>query len=402
MKKVKTCDFLVIGGGIIGLNLARELKKKFQDSRVTLLEKEPACGMHASSRNSGVLHAGFYYSTDSLKARFTREGNQMLTQYCLEKKLPLNLCGKLVVTQNEEELKTLEVLRQRAEANGIPIEEISEEDLHRFEPRAKTCRKALFSQTTATIDPKAVLSAQKQDAQREGIEIHEGISYQGRTNGRIRTSRGEYECGYLVNCAGLYADRIAQGFGFSQRYRILPFKGLYLRSEEPPFAFKRHIYPVPDLRYPFLGVHVTVTVEGHAKIGPTAIPAFWREQYDGMSNFDLTDFFEVVVRQTGLCLFSGFDFAKLAFTEFQKRCRPVLVRLASRLAKGIRVAQYREWGIPGIRAQLVNIHERKLEMDFVIEGDRKSCHVLNVVSPGLTCSLPFTRYVSEQIEGYLN
>jgi L-2-hydroxyglutarate oxidase len=155
---------------------------------------------------------------------------------------------------------------------------------------------------------------------------------------------------------------------------------------------------VPDLRNPFLGVHFTVTVDGHAKIGPTAIPAFWREHYAGLSGLSLGDLAEIVRLQLGLLIWAGFEFRRLAWEELAKYDRAHLVSLAGRLAEGVRVDDYRRWGRTGIRAQLLDTRTRKLEMDFVLEGDDRSLHVLNAVSPGWTCSIPFAAYVVDEIE----
>lgn len=381
----------------MGISIARELKLRFRDARIILIEKEDECGLHASGRNSGVLHAGFYYTADSLKARFTRQGNILLTEYCETKKLKINKCGKLVVAKNEEELKYLDELVRRGHKNGVPLQEITEAEAKAIEPRVKTCRKAIFSPTTSSVDPMEVMMAFKADALSEGIEIHTGVRYIGRKGKNIATSAGEHEAGYIVNVTGLYADKIGQDFGFSRDYRILPFKGLYLYSEEPPEALRTHIYPVPDLRNPFLGVHFTLTPTGKFKIGPTAIPAFWREQYTGLDNFDFGEFFEIVRRQLGLFAFSNFDFKQLALEEIRKYSRPRLVSLASSLLEGVKVENYRKWGKPGIRAQLLNIKEKKLEMDFVLEGDAKSMHVLNAVSPAFTCAIPFSKHICDEI-----
>lgn len=234
------------------------------------------------------------------------------------------------------------------------------------------------------------------------MAIHCGVRYLGASGGRIRTSAGTWEAGYVVNAAGLYADRIAHDFGHGEHYRILPFKGLYLYSDEPAGAFRTNIYPVPDLRNPFLGVHFTVTAEGRAKIGPTAIPALWREQYVGLAGFRAEEFVDIARRQAGLVLGAGFDFARLAFEELRKYSRRRLVALAGRLAHGVRPEHYRRWGRPGIRAQLFDRRKRTLEMDFVLEGDDRSFHVLNAVSPAFTCSLPFSRFVADEIAARLH
>jgi len=395
----KTFDFVVIGGGILGLSIAREIKRRYHDAAVVILEKEKECGLHASARNSGVLHAGFYYSADSLKAKFTRLGNQVLTQYCESKKLPINKCGKLVVAKDAGELKQLDELLRRGRLNGVPLEEISESEAHRIEPRVKTYQKAIFSPTTSSVDPVQVVQAIKEDALEEGIAIHEGVQYLKKSKGGMLTSAGLYDAGFVVNCAGLYADKVALDFGFSRRYRIVPFKGLYLYSDEPAGSLKTNVYPVPDLRNPFLGVHFTVLADGRVKIGPTAIPALWREQYSLFENFKLSEFVEVVSRELGLFLFSDFGFQKLAFEETLKQSSTIMVRLASKIMRDVKPSHYRRWGSPGIRAQLVDIKLRKLVMDFVVEGDSKSIHILNAVSPGFTCAIPFSQHVCDKIAG---
>jgi L-2-hydroxyglutarate oxidase len=394
-------DFLVIGGGIIGLNIARDLRRRYGDSHVTLIEKEPDCGLHASGRNSGVLHAGFYYAPKSLKAAFTRGGNQELTAYCEAKGLPINRCGKLVVAKDRRDHPALDELIRRGDANGIAIQSISEHDAKAIEPRVRTCERALFSPTTSTVDPRRVLEAMKADAVREDVGIECGVQYLGRRGASIETTAGIYQAGYVVNAAGLYADRIARDFGFSERYRILPFKGLYLYSNQQPGALRTNIYPVPDLANPFLGVHFTVTVNGHAKIGPTAIPALWREQYEGYRGFKLREFAEILIRTFGLVALSAFDFKRLAIRELAKYSRARLVSQASALLDDVQLGHFQKWGPPGIRAQLLDLKQRKLEMDFILEGDRGSMHVLNAVSPAFTCSLPFSRYVGERIGALL-
>ena len=396
-------DFLVIGGGVIGISIARELKSRNPNSGVCILEKEHQCGLHASSRNSGVLHAGFYYTADSLKARFTKEGNQRLTKYCEIKNLAIKKCGKLVVAQNESELVWLDELMTRARNNGVPLELITDEESQAIEPRAKTYQKALFSPTTASINPTELVKSLLSDAIQEGVQLKTNTQYIHRVGkSSIKTSNGIFEAKYIINAAGLYADKIGRDFNFSKDHRILPFKGLYLYSNEPLGALNTHIYPVPDLTNPFLGVHFTITSDDKIKIGPTAIPAFWREQYQGWSNFNMPELTEIILRQAGLFLSSNFDFKALAFRELKKYSKPLLVSLAAKLAKGVDIKHYRQWGLAGIRAQLLNIRKKELEMDFVLEGDKQSMHILNAISPGLTCALPFADYVCDQIEGKIS
>lgn len=396
-----TRDFLVIGGGVVGLSVARELKRRHPKASVALLDKEDGPSRHASGRNSGVLHAGFYYTADSLKARFTRSGNLAWTEYCRERGLPLRACGKLVVASSEAELPVLDELLRRGLANGVPVELVDEKRAREIEPRAKTLGRALFSPSTSVVDPAACLAALVKDAQSEGIDLRWNTPYRGRSGRVVRAGAGTIEAGYVVNAAGLYADRVARDYGFSQNYRILPFKGLYLYSDEPAGAFRTHIYPVPDIRNPFLGVHFTVTVDGHAKIGPTAIPGLWRENYGGLSGFSASELAEITCRQAGLFFGAGFDFRRLAWEEIQKNSKNVLASLAARIADGVKTSDYRRWGKPGMRAQLVDVNKKTLVMDFVLEGDAGSMHVLNAVSPGFTCAMPFAAHVCDGVEGML-
>ena len=393
-----TTDFLIIGGGVIGLNLALQARRRYPDAHVTLIEKESACGLHASGRNSGVLHAGFYYTADSLKAKFCRDGNRALTQYCEERGIALNRCGKLVVARNAEELATLRVLLERGRANGVELHHLDIKAAQEIEPRVKTYEHALFSPATSSVDPKDVMSALLQDARAAGVQLITGTAYRECHGDVVHTSTGRITAGYVINAAGLYADKIARDYGFSRNFRIIPFKGLYLYSNEPPGAVRTHIYPVPDLRNPFLGVHFTITAHGKAKLGPTAIPAFWREHYQGFDNLNVAEMLEIVMREIALLLRNDFDFRRLAFEELAKYSKTRMVKLAAELATGVKLANYSCWGQPGIRAQLFDLKKRKLEMDFHYEGDAKSFHVLNAVSPAFTCAMPFTAYLFDHID----
>lgn len=283
------CDFLIIGGGIVGISVAHELKRRHRGAKVLVLEKESGHGQHGSTRNSGVLHAGFYYSPDSLKARMTRSGNVEMTEYCRSRKIPVLACGKLVAARNAGDLPAMDTLLARGKQNGVPLEPITEREAQEIEPRVKTFERAIFSPSTSSVEPASVMAAMYSDAVNEGVSFAFGERVIGPERGAVRTTQGRYSAGYVINSAGLYADKIAMGFGFSEHYRILPFKGIYLYSKESPGALRTHVYPVPDLAYPFLGVHFTLTASGQIKIGPTAIPAFWREQYGGISNFSASE-----------------------------------------------------------------------------------------------------------------
>ena len=390
-------DFLVVGAGIIGLSIAKALKEKYPDASIAVIEKERDVGMHASGRNSGVLHAGFYYSADSLKARFSVEGNARLKAFCEEESLPVNGCGKLVIAQNDDEVQTLYELQKRGKTNGVNVRLITQEEAEAIDPNVRTHRFALYSPDTATVDPKAVVRRLKERLVERGVQIFLDTQYLHRVGlERILTTKGTFEAEKIVNCAGLYADKIAKEFDFAKNYTILPFKGIYLKYSGGDKPIRTNIYPVPNLKNPFLGVHYTITVDGTIKIGPTAIPAFWRENYEGLKHFDLDDLTEILYYEAKLFLTDRFNFRALAFEEFRKYSKARLAHLARNMVKQIDETKFNTWSTPGIRAQLLDTRTLELVQDFVVEGDENSVHVLNAVSPAFTCSLPFGEWVVEK------
>src|SRR5699024_4188909 len=254
---MKSYDYLIVGGGIIGLSIARELKKRFPDDLIGVLEKESDVAYHSSGRNSGVLHAGFYYTENSLKAKFTRDGNRELKKYCDENGLKINKCGKLVVATDEKEYQSLKELKKRAEKNGVELQWVSELKMKLIDSNAKTYEKALFSPTTSTVDPIEVCQTIKAEVINKGVEIMCKTAYKGHAGNEILTNCGTFSCKYLINAAGLYADKIAKDYQFGELYTIIPFKGTYLKYEKNHTDIATNIYPVPHLANPFLGVHFT-------------------------------------------------------------------------------------------------------------------------------------------------
>lgn len=386
-------QYVIIGCGIMGLAVARAIKKSQPDAAVLIIDKEREEAAHASGRNSGVLHAGFYYSADSLKAKFTVEGNRALKEYCRRKNLPVNECGKLVVAQNEGDIARLHELAERGRRNGANVEIIDERRARRLDPNVRTLQKALYSPDTASVDPRQVCSAIKNDLLQAGVQFSFQTKYIGKTDGGIRTNRGGVLADKIINCAGLYADKVARDFGFGGRYAMIPFKGLYLKYTKNKTDVKMNIYPVPDLKNPFLGVHFTKTVTGEIKIGPTAIPAFWRENYNFRTNFKLNEFVDIMALETRLFCSDAFGFRRLALDEMRKYNRKYVVGLAQKMVRKIDPRGFTEYADPGIRAQLLDQEQLKLVQDFVIEGDARSTHILNAVSPTFTCAFPFADFV---------
>lgn len=396
-----TVDFLIVGAGIVGLTAARALRRALPEASIVVIEKERELAQHASGRNSGVLHAGFYYSADSLKARFCVEGNRRLREFCQEHGLKLNTSGKLVIATDGHELEQLDELERRGRANGSRVWMVDEQQAAEIDPNAAVFERALYSPNTATVDPREVCAALARQITGLDVEIRYDEAYrsvvtQGHHSLEVRTTKERYRPGMVINCAGLHADRVAKHFGFGKRYIIIPFKGLYLRYAKNTTDVRTNLYPVPNLKNPFLGVHFTKTVEGGIKIGPTAIPAFWREQYRGMEGFDPRDCAEILFHEARLWLRNSFGFRSLAFEEMKKYFRRELIRQASRLVRQIDADGFGDYTAPGIRSQLLDVHSRALVQDFVVEGNEQSVHVLNAVSPAFTCSLPFAEYVVDR------
>ncbi|MBM4055338.1 MAG: L-2-hydroxyglutarate oxidase [Planctomycetes bacterium] len=393
---IKT-DIVIIGAGIMGLAVARELHHRHPGLRIILLEKEDTFGHHASGRNSGILHAGFYYAPDSLKAKFTVEGNRLLTEYCLQHNLSINRCGKLVVAKDEEELKGIYELKNRGDKNGVHLQLIDELELSQLDPNAKTHCKAIYSPTTSVVNPKEVLSQIATGFNNSVSILYNEKFIQRKDAHSIVTNKNTIQYKHLINCAGLYADKIGHQYGVGKHYALIPFKGLYLEYKDRNLI-QKHIYPVPNLKNPFLGVHFTKMADGRVKIGPTAIPALWRENYQGLSRFNLGEFIEIFRYETKLFLRNSFNFRDLAFTEIKKYYKKYFIKQAAHLVKKLEEDKFGDYLTPGIRAQLLDTRTMKLEMDFVVEQEDTSTHVLNAVSPAFTSSFSFGKCIADKAE----
>jgi L-2-hydroxyglutarate oxidase LhgO len=393
---LKSFDFGVIGAGIVGLAMANRVRELHPNATIAVFDKEDSIGLHASGRNSGVLHAGFYYSPDTLKAQLTRDGNQMLRDFCAQESIKVNATGKVVVTQNESQIPTLEELHRRGNANGVSTELISAEQLAEFEPLARTVQVALWSPNTAVANPLAVTQALAAKVVREGTVLKLGQKVTKAMDQLISTDSENYTVGHVINTAGLYADNVAKQFGFCDDYAMLPFKGLYWYGNWAPGELQRHVYPVPDVRNPFLGVHLTVTVDGRAKIGPTAIPIFSRESYSGFGGLSVKEILNIVGIYPKFLTSSHHDVLGLIKSELPKYFQHHLVNQAKALVPSIRAQDFKERGKPGIRAQLLDVKNKKLEMDFVVRGDENSTHLLNAVSPAWTSALAMAEHVCKK------
>jgi L-2-hydroxyglutarate oxidase LhgO len=394
-----TADVVIVGAGVVGLALADSWLARHPGDSVILVDKESELGMHASGRNSGVLHAGFYYAPDSLKAKLTRDGNRLLKEFCSERNVPVRETGKVVVTTSGNQLPALEKLFQRGQANGVKLEQIDEAQLFELEPLARTHERALWSPTTAVADPVKVVQALAQRVVERGGVLRLGASVVGIESRKVLLSDSEtISFGHLINAAGLYADTIAHWCGVGLEYKMLPFKGLYWYGNWEPGRLQRHVYPVPDPRNPFLGTHVTVTVDGRAKVGPTAIPSLWREDYGGVANFSAAEMARIIRLYPGFISSKHHNVWNLMRTELPKYSRKKLLAEAARLVPAVNSQDFHQKGRPGVRAQLLHVPTGRLEMDFVVHHGVYSTHLLNAVSPAWTSSLAVADYVVTGIE----
>jgi len=400
MEQMPKVDFLIIGSGIIGLSVGIALLEANPRLKINIFEKETEFGEHASGRNSGVLHAGFYYSPESLKAKFCADGNRELKKICLENNLPLRETGKVVVASDYEEVSRMEALYDRGLVNNINIEIHNASNLYKFEPTARTIEKFLWSPTTAIANPKSVILflVNKFTSLGGRILVGKEIKLIDESNEIIAISDKQViSASYIINSAGVHADSLAKSVGVGEEFICLPFMGVYRIANSESFKPKTLVYPVPHPINPFLGAHLTLTVDGKFKIGPTAIPLVGREQYSisyKMSIKEIVDAFRAV---NSIIQGGEYNFSEILRQEIPKISTKFLIRDVKKIVPGI--GQIRDWTKikPGIRAQLININNGKMEQDFIVRNHRNSTHILNAVSPGWTSAIPFGRWIAHEI-----
>jgi L-2-hydroxyglutarate oxidase LhgO len=389
------CDVLILGAGIVGLATGIALLESRNSLKVVIAEKEKQLALHASGRNSGVLHAGFYYSPDSLKAKFCRDGNRELRVLAKKYSVPIRDVGKVVVAHNVEELPRLETLFQRGITNGVELELLDESQLNKIEPLAITHEKFLWSPTTGVSDSSGMVKAMYQLFISLGgvVKFDTNISLEN-SGDEIHDASGSYTARHFVNTAGAQADRISRSIGVGTEYAMLPFMGVYRSTYEKNLSLRRLVYPVPHPINPFLGVHFTLTLDRKVKIGPTAIPILGREQYSLKNGWSISDIYQASKGAFSLIRSQEHDFAAIVKSEWPKMIERKLVKESLELVpSAINVNDWQKKP-PGIRAQLVHLPTGKLEQDFVVQSKFNSTHVLNAVSPGWTSALPFGRFVA--------
>ncbi|MGH8442123.1 MAG: L-2-hydroxyglutarate oxidase [Nevskiaceae bacterium] len=391
-------DYVIIGGGIVGLAVGARLLERKPHARLVVLEKEPHLAAHQSGRNSGVIHSGAYYTPGSFKAEFCRNGNRSMTEFCRRHGIPHEICGKLIVAADRSELPRLERLHQRAIANGLSPARVGKDEIKDLEPHV-AAEAAIRLPTTGIVDYGQVCRKYADLIRSAGGSIQLDTEVLALGGGdrhlRIDTPRGEIRARRLVNCAGLHSDRVARMAGVAAGARIVPFRGEYreLRPE------RRHlvrglVYPVPNPELPFLGVHCARMMDGGVHVGPNAVLAFRREGYE-RTDFSWRDFMETVA-------FAGFWRMALRHAGtggaemIRAFSRRAFLRAAQRLVPEI-VERDLVAAPAGVRAQALR-PDGSLVDDFLILRSKNAVHVCNAPSPAATASLEIGRHVVGLLE----
>jgi L-2-hydroxyglutarate oxidase len=373
------CDIAVVGAGIIGLATARELSRRHPDADVVVFEREDDIARHQTGNNSGVIHGGIYYEPGSLKARLCVEGARELYELCEEHGIPHERCGKVIVALDERELPALDELERRGQANRVPgLRRLSAADLREVEPHAAGVA-ALHSPATGIVDFGGVARVLA-----EGRQVATGCAVTGMRDGAISHSQGETRVRAAVFCAGAWADRLARASGAPPDPRIVPFKGAYMRLKPARRELVRGlIYPVPDPRLPFLGVHLTKHIDGEILVGPTAL---MKPRGDSLT-------WPGTYRMARRFWRTGISEMRYAVS------RRAVAREAARYVPGLEAGDMTD-GPSGVRAQALG-RDGKLVDDFVFSATGRALHVRNAPSPGATSALAIARVVADRAEAML-
>jgi len=388
-------DIVIVGGGILGLASALALTRLRPDLAVLVAEKEPALATHQTGRNSGVIHTGVYYPPGSLKARFATAGARRMVEFCKEQGLPLDIRGKVIVATGVREMPGLYRLAERARDNGVPARLIGPDQLHDLEPQVAGLH-ALAVPDAASCDFVAVAHRFAALAVAAGAEVWTGaevVGVRAQPGGlTVSTVRGEVRAACLVTCAGLQGDLVAGLAGRPPRARIVPFRGEYYEVARPELV-RGLVYPVPDPRFPFLGVHLTRMVDGTLHAGPNAVLALRREGYRWRD----VSFAEVraLAGDPRVRRLARQHWRMGAAEVWRSASKAAFVRSVARLVPAVTAADLRRAGA-GIRAQAV-LPDGTLVDDFLIEEGERSVHVLNAPSPAATASLPIGEEIARRV-----
>lgn len=397
---MKSYDYIIIGAGIVGLTIARELRFREPNCSILILEKEPEVGRHGSGRNSGVLHSGIYYPEGSLKARMCANGAKLMAEYCDINHLPIARLGKVILPTRTGDDQQLDLLFKRARANGARVELLDEEQLYALEPSVRTATgRALYSPDTAVVEAKAIVCHIARALQADGVtfQFNAKIVKVNAGEACLETNDGVHSYGWLFNSSGQYADKVGKQFGVGNRYTLLPFKGIYYQlSPTSKVVCNSMIYPIPDLNVPFLGIHYTKKIDNHVYLGPTAVPALGREHYRGMEGLNLSESISILFRLGQQYVLNKQGFKSFSHAEALRFFRSKFAEAARHLTPELKDEDLLASDKVGIRAQLLDIKKHELVMDFVVENGTNSTHVLNAISPAFTSSMSFAKYIVDQ------
>lgn len=393
----RTADIVVVGGGIVGLATAWRLTERFPGKRVIVLEKEPGLAFHQTGHNSGVLHSGIYYKPGSLKAVNCREGKRAMEEFCAREGIAYEICGKVIVALDESELPALERIYERGQANGVRCEVIGRERLLELEPHAAGIR-AIHVPETGIVDYSQVCERLAQRVKERGGEVVTRARVTAMRGGGprvvVESTAGAFETGYIVNCAGLYCDRVARLSGQSPEAKIVPFRGEYFELvSEAEHLCRNLIYPVPDPSFPFLGVHFTRMIGGGVECGPNAVLAFAREGYT-KKVVNLRDLAESLT-YPGFIRLASRHWKTGMGEMWRSFSKAAFVRELQRLMPEIR-EEHLHPAPAGIRAQAVARDGAPLD-DFLIQESERVVNVLNAPSPGATASLNIGKVIAETL-----
>lgn len=390
-----------MGAGIVGLTVAWEIKRRNPLAKIVVLEKEPRPGMHASGRNSGVMHSGVYYGSDTLKAKVCSSGAARMREFAEEHAIPFNRSGKVIIATCERDIPVVDRLLKNARENGINAFQLDEAAIRKIEPYATPYKTGINCPDTAVIDGGMVIKKLFELLTNLGVNFKfdsplRKVEVPSKT---VTTNDATYHYGCFINCAGANADRIAKIFGKAEEYKLIPFKGIYYKLRpEKNYLVHSSIYPVPDIDKPFLGVHLTRVISGDVYVGPTAIPALGRENYGILKGAELGEILDVGPRLIEMYFQNHQNFRSLVHEEVKKYFKPYFVDAARKLMSCLNSEDLIPTNKVGIRPQLINIKKNSLEMDFIIEQTDSSLHVLNAISPAFTSSFAFAELIVSRLD----
>ena len=397
----KYWDYVIIGSGIVGLSVARELCARKKESSILIIEKENAIGLHASGRNSGVLHSGIYYPEDSLKAKICASGSILMSNYCKEKGLPINRIGKIILPINKNDDRQLELLYKRATTNNASVEFIDSKHLKIIEPEVKSITgNALFSPNTSVVDPKSIMLQLQKDLEKKDIcfMFNAALKDIDIQNSTININNNHYQYGMLINTAGQYSDKIAHMCDVGTQYALIPFRGEYYKLKKDSKIHLNHlVYPVPDLNIPFLGVHSVTTIQGETYFGPSAVPALGREHYSGFKGINFRDASSTLTHISSMYLLNKQGLRRYTHEEIGRFLKFNFVKAARKLVPNLKMNSLQSCDKVGIRAQLYDTNEKKLVTDFLIEKKYNTVHVLNAVSPAFTSAFSMAKKIVNKV-----